>query len=125
MILVDTSVWIDHFRNANPILTDALNRNDILVHPFVTGELACGNLENRSEILARLGVLTRAPVATDSEALALIERYRLMGQGIGYVDVHLLASALLMETGRFWTRDRRLRGAAKALKVAFVPPKLA
>jgi len=122
MILVDTSVWIDHFRRTNLVLTEVLNRNGVMMHPFVIGEIACGNLRNRTEVLTLLEVLKPAPVATDWEALAFIERHTLMGRGIGYVDIHLLASAMISETGRLWTRDRRLFDASHALKVAFVPP---
>jgi hypothetical protein len=115
MILVDTSVWIDHFRNASPVLVEALNREDVLVHPFIIGELACGNLRNRREILQDLGHLPSAPVATHEEALELIERRSLSGLGIGYVDVHLLASTALHGSARLWTRDRGLSEVVQML----------
>lgn len=119
MILVDTSVWVDHLRSGEPTLAGALEGGRVLMHPFVLGELACGNLKNRDEVLALLGDLPAAPTATDSEVLGLIERRALMGRGIGYVDVHLLASTALSDTGRLWTRDRRLAVAATDLELAF------
>jgi len=119
VILVDTSVWIDHLRSGEPKLATALEGGRVLMHPHVIGELACGNLENREELLKLLGDLPAAPTATDSEVLGLIERRALMGRGIGYVDVHLLASAALSDVGRLWTRDRRLAAAAKEMELAF------
>jgi predicted nucleic acid-binding protein len=119
MILVDTSVWIDHLRAGTPMLAAALEDERVLMHPFVLGELACGNLENREEVLGLLAALPGAPTATDSEALVFIERRRLMGRGIGYIDVHLLASVALAGTTRLWTRDKRLAAAAADLKLAF------
>ena len=95
MILVATSVWVDHLRSNEPALVSALESGVVLTHPFVVGELACGNLKNRVEVLALLQDLPAAPVATDAEALAFIEARSLMGRGIGYIDVHLLASAAL------------------------------
>jgi predicted nucleic acid-binding protein len=117
MILVDTSVWMDHFRRAEPRLVAALEREDVLVHPFVVGELACGNLRNRRGILALMRRLPDAPRATDEEALTLIERQSLSGRGIGFVDVHLLASVVLHGTARLWTRDRQLAQVAADLEV--------
>ena len=119
MILVDTTVWIDHLRSAEPALAEALEGGRVLIHPFVLGELACGNLENRSEVLRLLGDLPAAPTATDSEALEFIERHSLSGRGIGYIDVHLLASTALDGAARLWTRDRRLSAAAAELELAF------
>ncbi len=119
MILVDTSVWIDHLRSGEPALATALEGGRVLMHPFVLGELACGNLENRSEVLRLLGDLPAAPTATDPEALGLIERRALMGRGVGYIDVHLLTSAALAGVGRLWTRDRRLAAVAAELELAF------
>lgn len=92
MILVDTSVWVDYLRAGVPALAAALEEGRVLIHPFVLGELACGNLKNRSEVLQLLGDLPAAPTATDPEALRFIEERGLMGRGIGYVDVHLLAA---------------------------------
>lgn len=119
MILVDTSVWVDHLRDGAPALAAALEQGSVLMHPFVLGELACGNLKNRSEVLRLLGDLPAAPLATDPEALNYIERRALMGRGIGYVDVHLLASAALAGAARLWTRDKRLAVVAADLKLAY------
>ena len=119
MILVDTSVWIDHLRSGVPALATALEGGQVLMHPFVLGELACGNIKNRGEVLRLLGALPAAPIATDPEVLGLIERRALMGRGIGYIDVHLLASAALDGVARLWTRDRRLSAAAAELELAF------
>jgi predicted nucleic acid-binding protein len=119
MILVDTSVWVDHLRKGAPALAAALKRGGVLTHPFVLGELACGDLKNRGEVLQLLGELPGAPMATDTEALDFIERRALMGRGIGYIDVHLLASAVLAGSVRLWTRDRRLAAVAEDLKLAY------
>ena len=119
MILVDTSVWIDHLRSGEPKLSEALEGGGVLMHPFVLGELACGNLENRAEVLRLLGDLPPAPIAKHPEALNFIERRALMGRGIGYIDVHLLASVALDGAARLWTRDRRLATAAEELNLAF------
>jgi len=112
VILVDTSVWIDHLRSGDAALVAALESGDVQTHPFIVGELACGNLANRRELLQRLAALPAALVASDREALQFIERRRLMGRGLGYVDVHLLASAALAPGTRLWTRDRRLAAVA-------------
>jgi len=119
VILVDTSVWIDHLRSGEPLLVAALEGGRVMMHPFVLGELACGNLANRSEVLELLGGLPAALTATDPEALEFIERRTLMGQGIGYIDVHLLASIALSGDARLWTRDRRLAAVATELDLAF------
>jgi predicted nucleic acid-binding protein len=118
VILVDTSVWIDHLRRDDQVLATALEQERVLIHPFVIGELACGNLKNRSEVLALLHKLPQTMVASDAEVLSFIERRNLMGRGIGYLDAHLLASAAL-ETVRLWTRDRQLAAAARALNLTF------
>lgn len=119
MILVDTSVWIEHLRKGVPQLEAVLEKQQVLVHPFILGELACGNLVNRREVLDLLAALPAATVATHDEALLLIERRALTGRGIGLIDVHLLASAVMTEGGRLWSRDRRLSSVAAELKVAF------
>ena len=119
MILVDTSVWIDHLRSGEPALATALEGGRVMMHPFVLGELACGNLKNRAEVLQLLEDLPAAPTATDPEVLGLIERRALMGRGIGYIDVHLLASTVLEGVARLWTRDRRLAETAAELELAF------
>lgn len=123
MILVDTSVWIDHLRKRESALIAALEAGLVLMHPFVVGELACGNLENRAELISLLRDLPPAPVATDAEALGFIDRHQLMGRGIGYFDVHLLASAALARTALLWTRDKRLVAVAESLKLEFQPEK--
>ena len=118
MILVDSSVWIDHLRAGNAELSAALEAGLVLTHPFVIGELACGNLANRDDILSWLQNLSAAPVATEVEVLAFIEARSLMGRGIGYVDAHLLASTALADA-RLWTRDRRLHLLAEELALAY------
>jgi len=115
MILVDTSVWIDHLRKGDEHLIRALGANQVLMHPFIEGELACGNLRNRGEILALLSDLPRAIIASEEEVLFFIERHGLMGQGIGYIDAHLLAATSLEDSARLWTRDKRLLGIAQDL----------
>ena len=107
MILVDTSVWVDHLRSGVPLLANLLQEGEVLIHPWVIGEIACGNLRNRQQVLDLLLGLPTALVASDSEVLLLIERGNLMGRGIGYVDAHLLAAAKLSRCG-LWTQDRRL-----------------
>lgn len=121
MILVDTSVWIGHFRRADPILSDLLEAGEVMTHPLVVGELACGNLPGRSEVLGLLQQLPAAPTASDPEALHFIERHRLMGRGIGYLDVHLLAAVALAEAARLWTADARVAAAAGRLSLAYDP----
>jgi predicted nucleic acid-binding protein len=118
VILVDTSIWIDHLRRGHPSLVTALELGRVLIHPFVVGELACGILNRRAEILTLLRELPPAPVATDDEALEFIERRGLMGRGIGYVDIHLLASVALAGDARLWTRDKRLAAVASELALA-------
>lgn len=119
MILVDTSVWIDHLRIGDEKLASLLDSNLVLTHPFVVGELACGNLRNRESMLGLLQALPQATVATDTEVLFFIERHALMGRGIGYIDAHLLASASLSNTARLWTRDTRLGKVAAEMGRAY------
>src|SRR5688572_32882250 len=95
MILADTSIWIDHFHGRSAALTEALNRSAVFTHPFVIGELACGAMRNRTAVISLLRQLPAVPRASDWEAMEFLERRRLMGRGIGYVDVHLLAGAAL------------------------------
>ena len=118
MILVDTSVWVEHLRSGNPTLADELAAGRVLAHPFVIGELACGNLRNRREVLDLLGKLPLVTTATHAEALGFLERRALMGRGIGLIDVHLLASAALTSPARLWTRDRPLAAVANQLNLA-------
>lgn len=117
MILVDTSVWVDHLRTGDAALASLLDEGQVLTHPFVIGELACGNLRRRGELLALLSELPQARHATYDEVLYYIERHRLMGLGIGYVDAHLLASVSLTEAAHLWTRDKRLTAVARRLKL--------
>jgi predicted nucleic acid-binding protein len=109
MILVDTSVWVDHFRNGNERLTRLLLDQKVLTHPMIIGELACGTLRNRTEILQLLGNLPQAVQASHTEVLHMIDERKLMGKGIGYVDAHLLASVLLTPGSQLWTLDRKLQ----------------
>ncbi len=117
MILVDTSVWIEHLRAGSPGLARLLERGLVLAHPAVIGELACGNLKNRDRVLADLAALPRAVEATHEEALRLVEDRKLWGAGLGWIDAHLLASALLTDCG-FWTLDRKLERAASGAGIA-------
>lgn len=112
MILVDTSVWVEHLRRGLPRLATLLQEGEVLIHPWVIGELACGNLRNRGDVLELLQGLPASVVASDSEVLLLIEREQLMGRGIGYVDAHLLASNKLSHA-QLWTQDRRLAALAQ------------
>jgi len=119
-MLVDTSVWVDHLRRGNPQLRDLLNRGEVQCHPFIVGELACGSLHRRDEMLSLLQNLPQAPVCSHNEVLLFIEQRRLMGRGIGWIDAHLLASALLARS-HLWTHDRRLSEIARALNVHAQP----
>lgn len=120
MILVDTSVWIEHFRSPNRALGELLDQGQVFAHPFVLGEIACGNLKNRSEIIALMQALPTVPRADDEEVLLFIEQRGLMGRGIGWIDIHLLASCL-MEPCPIWTADRRLKTVAEELGATFQP----
>lgn len=113
-MLVDTSVWVDHFRRGRADLQERLERGEVFTHPFVVGELACGNLRARAEILSRLSALPSAPIASHDEALALVEAHRLHGAGLGWVDVHLLAAARLASVP-LWTLDRVLDRVARSI----------
>jgi predicted nucleic acid-binding protein len=115
VILVDTSVWIDHFRSPRASLIAALEEGEVITHPFVIGELACGNIRNRAEILQLLEDLPQAREATHAEVMAMIDRRRLMGIGIGYVDAHLLAATALTPSTSLFTLDRRLADAGRRM----------
>lgn len=121
MILLDTSIWIDHLRAFDEAAFALLQSSRVLVHPFVVGELALGNLRQRDTILASLRTMPRAIVATDDEVFHLIASNSLFGLGIGYVDAHLLAATLLTPDARFWTRDRRLISVAQRLGLHWEP----
>lgn len=118
MILVDTSVWIDHLRAGDAVLAELLDDGQVLSHPFVVGELALGNLHQRESVLADLLELPRAFVASDNEVLHFIQREGLFGIGIGYLDAHLLAATRLTQGASLWTRDKRLSAAAERLSLA-------
>jgi len=118
MILVDTAVWIDHFRKNNPQLKVLLMQGLVATHPLVIGELACGNLKQRNDILSWLSHLPVADLADHHEILYFIEERHLMGLGIGIVDIHLLASAIISKFP-IWTRDKRLKTAAQNLNAHY------
>jgi predicted nucleic acid-binding protein len=118
MILVDTSVWVQHFRAGDQAWADLLDRGMVLTHPFVIGELALGNLRQRALILSALSDLPQASVVTDAEVLQFIDHRRLFGSGIGYVDVHLLAAVRLTAGAALWTNDKRLQVVAARLGLA-------
>ncbi|MEO8117772.1 MAG: type II toxin-antitoxin system VapC family toxin [Rhodoferax sp.] len=118
MILVDTSIWIDHLRAGDERLARRLDDGKVLAHPFVTGELALGNLRNRDAVLGALQDLPQANVATEAEVLRFIAEKSLFGMGIGYIDAHLLAAVLLTPGSLLWTRDKRLLTASTRLGVA-------
>jgi predicted nucleic acid-binding protein len=119
MILVDTSVWIDHLRSGDKKLAHQLESTQVLIHPLVIGELACGNLSNRTEVLALLANLPRVVTATDEEVLFFIEQHQLMGRGVGYIDAHLLSSTFLGSPAKIWTRDKRLAEISVELDIAY------
>lgn len=111
-------MWVDHLRRGDSLLAALLESASVLVHPFIVGEIACGSLSNRKTVLELLQDLPMAAVADANEVLIFIERHKLHGKGIGYVDVHLLASVALTDGAEFWTRDKRLRSVAQALGCA-------
>ena len=117
MLLIDTSVWSDHLRRHDAAMARLLEAGDVLAHPFVIGEIACGVFPRRAETLALLNNLPDAPLIGHSESLGFIERHGLAGRGVGFVDIHLLASALVAGA-RLWTRDKRLADAAAGLGIA-------
>ena len=120
MVLVDTSVWVRHLREGDPDLEQLLNSGEVMCHPYIVGELACGNLNNRHEVLLLLQLLPPATLANHEEILQFIEENQLMGKGLGYIDVHLSASAVL--TGvQMWSYDRRLNEANKRLGIKYKP----
>lgn len=119
MIIADTMVWANFISHGDALLKDLLTREATLMHPYVRGEIALGNLAHRARILADLDILPQAPVAAHDEVLSLIESARLFGTGVGLVDAHLLAATMLIPNGRLWTRDRRLLAVTEKLGLAF------
>jgi hypothetical protein len=119
-MLVDTSVWIDHFRRSQPALMAALDQGDVQCHEFVLGELACGSLPRRNEVLTLMQTLPRIVTVSHDEAMALVAERRLWARGLGWIDVNLLA-AVLVGGARLWTLDRRLRKVAHDLGVGWEP----
>ncbi|UFS72810.1 type II toxin-antitoxin system VapC family toxin [Geomonas sp. RF6] len=120
MVLVDTSVWIDHLRSSNAGLVALLEEGTVLCHPFVVGEVACGNLRQRETVLALLNALPVAAEAQHHEVLLFLERHQLFGKGVGLIDIHLLASAAL-SGARIWTLDQRVAEAAETLGLSCRP----
>lgn len=119
MILIDTSVWADHLRKENPSLVQMLEEARVVMHPFIIGELACGNLPERGATIRFLAEIPAVPVATHAETMAFLASHALWGRGVGYIDMHLLASVLLTSDAALWTRDRRLAAVAQELDIAW------
>jgi predicted nucleic acid-binding protein len=118
MVLVDTSVWVAHFRHGGIGLETLLNEGHVVCHPFIAGELACGNLENRSGILPLLQALPTATPADHEEVMRFIVNHSLMGKGLGYIDIHLLASAILSRVP-VWTLDKKLKQVSSKLGLGY------
>lgn len=119
MILVDTSVWIDHLRFGNSVLVDLLNNNVVRIHSMIIGELACGNLRKRAQLLTLWKALPAAREATHQEVMHNIDHNHLMGKGLGYVDTHLLTSAQITTGCKLWTLDKRFAARARSLGIAY------
>jgi hypothetical protein len=122
MILVDSSVWIDHIARGEPVLQSLLIQREVCIHPHIIGEIALGSLANRDEVLADLKLLPSVGVATHEEVMSFLDRGRLFGMGIGFVDLHLLSAVRLAEGTRIWTRDKRLLQACLKLDVSAFRP---
>ena len=119
MILVDTNIWVNHLRRADSTLNELLNAGKVACHPFIIGEMACGNLRNRFELIALFKALPSVSVVDPDEVLEFVEARKLMGKGLGYIDMHLLASTIV--SGHLlWSNDKRLARAAKNLKVSYL-----
>lgn len=123
MILVDTSIWVDHLRRNDRALVQKLETGQVCIHPFVIGELACGHLQARSQVLGLLQGMPHLPTATEEEVLFFIEQNQLMGRGIGYIDMHLLAAVAIDGQARLWTRDKRLHEIAGETGLAYLEPR--
>jgi predicted nucleic acid-binding protein len=121
MILADTSVWVDHFRAGNRAFAAHAEQGQLLMHPAILGELACGNMRERWQTIGWMRKLPQSRIASDDEVMILLERHKLWGRGIGWTDAHLIASALLSDVP-LWTRDRRLAEAAAAGGTRIFPP---
>ena len=119
MILVDTSVWVDYLRSVDAVLSQLLQQACVVVHPMIVGELACGNLKNRDEVLKLLSALSPVTEASHAEVMHVIKHHALMGIGVGFVDMHLLSSCLLTGHTQFWTRDKRLARVAESLGIVY------
>jgi predicted nucleic acid-binding protein len=119
-VLADTSVWVRHFREGDPCLERLLLKGEVMCHPFIIGELACGNLKNRREIISLLQHLPQAALIKHDEILHFIAQHHLMGKGLGYIDVHLSASAMVMGVP-MWTFDQRLDEANKLFGIRYQP----
>ena len=121
MILADTSIWVDHLRGGNAVMTEQLERGSIAMHPFVLGEIALGSLKSRAELLQLLEAMPRTLVASDAEVMHMLDERALFERGLGWVDVHLLAATLLTPGLRLWTRDQRLHAVAEEIGLASSP----
>jgi predicted nucleic acid-binding protein len=121
LVLVDTSVWVQHFRTRNDRLAALLGLGQVLTHPFVVGEIACGTPPKRQQTLADLATLASAQLATHAEVMHFIETHHLSGKGCGWVDMTLLASVAITPGARLWTQDRRLLDLARQQQLAFLP----
>ena len=121
MILADTSIWIDHLRGGDAVMTEQLERGSIAMHPFVLGEIALGSLKSRAELLQLLEAMPRTLVASDAEVMHMLDERALFERGLGWVDVHLLAATLLTPGLRLWTRDQRLHAVAEEIGLASSP----
>jgi predicted nucleic acid-binding protein len=118
MVIVDTSIWVDHLRKGSLHLEKLLLEEQVACHPLIIGELACGNIKNRNEFLSLIQTLPMAPTINLDEFLYFIEQNRLMGKGIGFVDIHLLAAARLSEIP-LWTCDKTLKSVSMELNIAY------
>jgi predicted nucleic acid-binding protein len=118
MILVDTSVWMDHFHHSDEILIELLLTNQVCIHPFILGELSCGNISNRKEVLSLLRTLRSVDLVLDEEVSVFIEERKLFGKGLGFIDIHLLASAIIDHVP-IWTRDKSLKRVAGELGISY------
>ena len=118
MILADTSIWVDHLTRGDEMMASLLDADAVLMHPFIVGEIALGNLPRRAETLSNLDKLPKAVTVDPAEVISLIERKDIFGTGIGYVDAHLLVATTLTSDLRLWTRDKRLRTVAERLAIS-------